>query len=134
MPLWFSNSSIRREDPKTLFQVMMPADVESSRGRDVPLPLSKLSIARWLARGKILYNILINREELLGYFSTYETKLSVNARHKCRVVKEMFEYKKNYLYFVLASPVVQEYESINSLFQHRNRDSNDLSKQLIIRH
>ncbi|CAM1311707.1 Uncharacterised protein g5782 [Pycnogonum litorale] len=132
--LWFSNSRLRREDFKALFQVMNPADGENSRERDVPLPFQKLSKTRWLIRGKILYNILMNWEELLAYFSSCEAKLSINARYKCRLIKEMLADRINYLYFVFATPVVQEFKKINSLFQQTNGDPHELSRQLVMHH
>ena len=46
----------------------------------------------------------------------------------------MLEDRMNCLYFVLASPVIQEFESINSLFQQANGDSHDRSRQLAIHH
>ena len=76
VPFWFANSVIRREDYKALFKVINLADEENNHERNVPLSFQNLSKIRWLIRGKILYNILVNWEELLAYFSSCEAKLS----------------------------------------------------------
>ena len=66
VPLWFSNSNLRREDFKVLFKAMNHAGGENNQERDAPLPFQKMSRTRWLIRGMSLYNILMNWDELLA--------------------------------------------------------------------
>ena len=75
-----------------------------------------------------MYNILVNWEELLAYFSSCEPKLSLHARCKCRLIKEMLADRMNYLYFTFITPIVQEFEKINSLFQQTNGDHMKFTK------
>ncbi|XP_042212509.1 SCAN domain-containing protein 3-like [Homarus americanus] len=65
VPKWFSKSIIRREAFKELFRVM---DAKEER-KVTPLPFQKLSCTRWLIRGKVIYNIPLNWEELKAYFA-----------------------------------------------------------------
>ena len=134
VPFWFANSVIRRKDYKALFKVINPADEENNNERNVPLPFQKLSKTRRLIREKILYNIQVNWEELLAYFSSCEAKLSLHARYKCRLIKEMLADRMNYLYFTFITLIVQEFEKINSLFQQTNGDPYELSKELLLHH
>ena len=93
---------------------------ENRNERGVPLPFHKLSKTRWLVKGKTLYNISVNCEKLLGYFSTCEAKLSINARYTCLLINFLGDERMNYLYLEFSTSVVQEFESINSLFQQAN--------------
>ena len=93
--------------------------------RTAPLPFEKTSATRWLVRGKVMFNILMNWEELKVYFSSFEnSRERSDARYKARLIKDMLMDGVNYLYFVVALPVVQEFEKkkMNSLFQQTNSD------------
>jgi hypothetical protein len=57
IPKWFSKSTIRREAYKTLYELMSPDD-------DQAPPFEKYSKTRWLVRGKVIFKILMNWEEL----------------------------------------------------------------------
>jgi hypothetical protein len=130
VPLWFAKSSLRREDFKAIFNVMNSGPELDEQGRDAPLPFQKLSKTRWLVRGKVLNNILMNWEELLGYFMAAENAGGLDVKYKARIIKEMLQDRTNYLYFTFATPVVQEFERLNSLFQQTNGDPYDQSKEL----
>ena len=132
VPFWFANSVIKREDYKALFKVINSADEENNHERNFPLPFQKLPKTRWLIRGKILYNILVNWKELLAYFSSCETKLSLHARYKCSLIKEMLADRINYLYFTFITPIIQEFKKIYFLFQQINGDPYELSKELLL--
>ena len=56
----FSKSAVRREAFKTLFNVMNSGNERMG----TPLPFQKSSKTRWLVRGKVFYNCLVNWEEL----------------------------------------------------------------------
>ena len=73
----------------------------------------------------------MNWEELLACFRNCEAKLSLHARYKCRLIKEMLTDRTNYLYFIFITPIVQEFEKINSVFQQTNGDPYELSKELL---
>lgn len=98
--------------------------------RDVLLPFIKLSKTRWLVRGKVINNILLNWEELLAYFTCCEQSGSQDTKFKERLMKEMLQDKINYFYFVFATPVVKEFERINCLFQQAYYDHYYLTKEL----
>jgi uncharacterized membrane protein YbaN (DUF454 family) len=55
---------------------MNPA-TEFKPQRTSSLPFEKPSFTRWLVRGKVMFNILINWEELKAYFTSAE--LSITA-------------------------------------------------------
>ncbi|KAK7072332.1 hypothetical protein SK128_027180, partial [Halocaridina rubra] len=107
IPKGVSKSILRRESFKQLFMVM---DAYEERKR-TPLPFQNLSYTRWLVRGKVIYNILINWEELKAYFSVV---LPIDP--------------VNFLYFQFVSPVVTDFERLNSLFQTTDADPEYLVK------
>ena len=46
----------------------------------------------------------------------------------------MLPDRMNYLYFTFITPIVQEFEKINSLFQQTNGEPYELSKELLLHH
>jgi hypothetical protein len=65
-----------------------------------------------------MFNILINWEELKTYFTSAELAQSqFYTKFKARLLKKMLSDHKNYLLFEFATPIVQEFERLNSLFQ-----------------
>jgi len=53
-----------------------------------PLPFEKPSATRWLARGKILFNMLMSWHELKAYFVSAEAnETRPDARYKARLIK-----------------------------------------------
>ena len=97
----------------------------------VPLPFEKPSATRWLVRGKVLYNLLVNWEELKAYFNVIElSKLNIDVRYKATLIKEMLNDHKNYLYIQFATPFVQDFEKVNSFFQQSKADPYDLHQEL----
>jgi hypothetical protein len=85
--------------------------------RTAPLPLEKPSFTRWLVRGKVMFNILMKWEELKAYFTSAEIAQSqFDTKFKFRLLKEMLSDYKYYLFFEIATPFVQEFERLNSLF------------------
>ena len=99
------------------------------------LPFEKASSTRWLVRGKVLFNILTNWEELKAYFTCCEqAQCRPDARYKARMIKEMLCDNKNYPYFVFSTPIVQEFEKQNSLFQKTKEDPHCLIKELLLQY
>lgn len=133
IPNWFSNSTQRRDAFVSLFKVMSETDDPDLIRPVSCLPFEKLSTTRWLVRGKVLYNILINWEELKAYFTCAElSQTRPDTRYKARLVKEMLNDPCNYLYFVFATPIVQEFERVNALFQSTKADPHTLTQELNI--
>ncbi|GBN01691.1 hypothetical protein AVEN_134270-1 [Araneus ventricosus] len=60
IPSWFKKSSERSGNLKKIFDTI---NINEER-QGVPLPFKKLSVTRWLVRGVVTYNILINWLEL----------------------------------------------------------------------
>ncbi|KAK3887018.1 hypothetical protein Pcinc_008900 [Petrolisthes cinctipes] len=56
IPKWFRKSSLKREIYKMLFETMNMGEERAG----TPLPFMSLSATRWLVRGKVIYNILVN--------------------------------------------------------------------------
>jgi hypothetical protein len=115
IPNWFCHSELRREAYKELFRVINPAS-ESEPVRTGPLPFEKPSFTRWLVRGKVMFNILVNWEELMAYFTSAELA-QYNTKFKAILLKKMLSDYKNDLFFEFATPIGQEFERLNSLFQ-----------------
>jgi hypothetical protein len=101
--------------------------------RTAPLPLEKPSFTWWLVHGKVMFNILMNWEELKAYFTSAELAQSqFDTKSKARLLEEMLSDNKNYLFFEFATPVVQEFERLNSLFQQTKADPHELHQQIFL--
>ena len=127
IPKWFSKSVIRREDFKALFDNM-----NSDNRRGTPLPFMKTSATRWLVRGKVIFNILTNWVELEAYFRSILPSTDVSCRYKARELLNMLSDRTNLLYFHFASPVVAEFERLNSCFQATDVNPEEMIKTLIL--
>lgn len=130
IPKWFSKSIIRREKYKELFLVMDP----NEERRGTPLPFQKLSNTRWLVRGKVLYNILVNWEELQAYFAVALPVADASCRYKAREILNMLKDPFNKLYFHFVTPVVTEFERVNAHFQATDGDPQELLRELVLHH
>ncbi|GFO11546.1 Zinc finger mym-type protein 1 [Plakobranchus ocellatus] len=129
IPAWFSHSDLRRQNFKSVFYTINP-DEDTMPGKTTPLPFEKLSSTRCLVRGKVMNNILANWYELKAYFELSDDSKRYETRYKARLIKEMMQDHKNYLYFQFAVPIVKEFETVNSLFQHTNFDPTILDTEL----
>jgi hypothetical protein len=127
IPKWFRKSAIRRDAYKQLFSVMNSSE-ENRVG--IPLPFTKMSATRWLVRGKVITNTLLNWEELKAYFECAQVDGCSDARYKARMITEMLRDNINYLYFAFLSPVVSEFERLNATFQAVTADPDFLLKEL----
>ena len=97
-----------------------------------PLPFQKMSTTRWLVRGKVIYNLLVNWEELRAYFMVAEPECSSDVRYKARMILSMLNDPINYIYFHFLSPIVTEFERVNSFFQATNANPDDMVKELFL--
>lgn len=86
---WFSHSELRREAFKNLFKAMNSSnDQAGANNKAAPLPFLKPSATRWLVRGKVMYNLLMNWNELLAYFTVVEESkgLRADTKYKARLL------------------------------------------------
>lgn len=74
------------------------------------LPFQQASLTRWLVRGKVLHNILMNWEELKAYFMCAERASWPDARYKARTIADMLNDPANYCYLHCVTPIVMEFE------------------------
>ena len=88
----------------------------------MPRPFQEFSQTRWLVRGKIIFNIFMNWEELKAYFLIAEQTGDAKVRYKARLIAEMLKDPVNKLYFYFLSPVVAEFERVNAFFQATDID------------
>ncbi|KAG7162221.1 AP-4 complex accessory subunit Tepsin-like [Homarus americanus] len=94
--------------------------------KGTPLPFQKLLCTRWLVRGKVIYNILLNWEELKAYFAVTVPRADASCLYKAREALGMLEDPVNLLYFHYVSPIVTEFERVHSLFQTTDADPKEL--------
>lgn len=125
IPGWFAHSAVRRNDFKKISDIM--TDVNEYHA---PLPFKHPSTTRWLVRGKVIFNILMNWWELLAYFQAAEQACAHSARYKARVLVEMLADDTNRLYFTFLCPLVSEFERVNASFQAENADAEQLASEL----
>jgi flavin-dependent dehydrogenase len=82
-----------------------------------------------------MFNILMNWEELKAYFTSAELAQSqLDTKFKARLLKEMLSDYKSYLLFEFATPIVQQFERLKSLFQQTKADLHELYQQIFLRH
>ncbi|KAG7178188.1 hypothetical protein Hamer_G003981 [Homarus americanus] len=98
--------------------------------KGTPLPFQKLACTRWLVRGKVIYNILLNWKELKAYFAVVVPRAGLYCRYKAREFLGMLEDPINLLYFHFVS----EFERVNSLFQTSDADPEELISELALHH
>ena len=124
IPKWFSKSSVRREADKTLYEVMNPDDGQNAA------PFEKYSTTRWLVRGKIIFRILTNWNELKAYFLTAQQATTQAARFKARILLNMLNDPMMSLYFHFVSPLVTEFDRVNAFFQATDADPDEMFTEL----
>jgi hypothetical protein len=56
----------------------------------------------------------------------------LDTNFKPRLLKEMLSEYKNYMFIEIATPVVQEFRRLNSLFQQTKADSHELYLQIFL--
>ena len=80
-----------------------------------------------------MFCVLMKWEELKAYFTCAELAQSLfDTKFRVRLLKEMLSDNKNYLFFQFATPVVQEFEILNSLFQQTKADTHKLYQQIFL--
>lgn len=121
IPKWFSRSTIRREAYNSLYEVMSPDDDQ------VP-QFEKYSATRWLVRGKLIFRVLTNWNELQAYFTVAQPASTQNA------ATDMLKDPILYLYFQFVSPLVSEFERVNAFFQATDADPEEMFTELDTHH
>lgn len=116
IPRWFCVSSLRREDYKNIYATMN----NGNRNHDQFVTPSK---TRWLVRGKCIYQILTQWEELKAYFSSV-----VDRNYTARLLKDMLLDQTNKLYLTFACPM--NFQTLNAAFQASNPDPTKLFAEL----
>ena len=129
IPKWFRKSTIRRDSFKKLFDIMNPNDERMGTAS----PFQQASTTRWLARGKVLGNILANWEELKAYFMCAEGSSGMDAKFKCRMIRDMLMDPMMHCYLHCITPIIQEFERVNSCFQATDADPQEL-EQVLLQH
>ena len=99
-----------------------------------PTPFAKTFATKWLVRGKVLYNILVNWHELKEYFTLTELDSQADCKYKARLLKEMLKDKVNFLLFHFDTPIVHEFERVNVMFQTTRGDPHHLTEELRLFH
>ena len=113
---------------QTHFDIMDP----NGQSTETPTPFQKLSATRWLVRGKVIFAILNNWEELKAYFLCTENAQTLNSdqRYRARAIKDMLHDPTNFLYFTFAGPVVSEFVQVTAFFQATSADPELMVKEL----
>jgi len=104
----------------------------NSERKGTPLPFVKMSTTRWLVRGNVLNNLLLNWEELKAYFASAEQIGGADARYKARMIRSMLFDNVNYLYMTFLAPIVSEFDRVNSTFQAPKADPQYLINELTL--
>ena len=80
-----------------------------------------------------MFSILMNWEELKTYLTSAALAQSqFDTKFKAILLKDMLSDYKHYLFFEFATPVVREFERLNSLFQHTKADPHELFQQIFL--
>lgn len=93
-------------------------------------PFQKYSTTRWLVRGKVIYRILMNWNELKAYFLVAQPATTQAARYKARILLDMLNDPITYLYFHFVSPLVTEFDRVNAFFQATDADPEEMYTEL----
>ena len=78
--------------------------------------------------------ILDNWHELVTYFTVVAQERTRAPRFKARLIADMLMDETNYLYFVFAIPVINEFKRVNALFQKTDCNPERLVSDLITHH
>ena len=85
-------------------------------------PFEKYSTMRLLVRGKVIFCILVNWNELKAYFLTAQQASTQAACFKACILMDMLNNPIVYLYFHFGLPLVTEFDRVNSFFQAKDAD------------
>ncbi|KAG7171889.1 hypothetical protein Hamer_G000820, partial [Homarus americanus] len=86
--------------------------------KGTPLPFQRHTCTRWLVRGKVIYNILLNWEELKAYFAVAVPRADTSYHYKAREILGMLEDPVNLLYFHCVTNHADPEELVSELVLH----------------
>ena len=94
---------VRCQAFKQFFEVMYTFE-DPDQSRSVQLPFIKALSTKWLVKGNVFYNLLVNWEELQSYFTTFQCSSTVRGDlcYIANLIKDMLQDRINYLYFAFA--------------------------------
>jgi hypothetical protein len=105
------------------------------RGRTtVPMPFTKASMTRWLVRGKLIKNLLLNWSMLKSYYGVVAQVAEQKIKHKAKVLHEILSDGINFLYMTFLSPIVKEFDQANIFFQSSHADPEAMVMELGLLH
>eukprot|EP00112_Aurelia_sp_Birch-Aquarium-sp1_P021636 Seg5878.2 transcript_id=Seg5878.2/GoldUCD/mRNA.D3Y31 product="hypothetical protein" protein_id=Seg5878.2/GoldUCD/D3Y31 len=100
----------------------------SGEQKGIASPFEGYSKTRWLVRGKVIFNCLMNWEELKAYYMSALPTCTQNARYKARSILEM--HLIIHLYFHVVPPLVTEFKRVNAFFQATYADPEEMHQEL----
>jgi|SRR5215469_2231052 len=121
---WFKFSSLRQAQFKNIFLLLNEGCVD-------PTKFISPCNTRWLVKGKCIYVILSQWEELKSYFNFL---VDTERNYHARIISEMLLDFTNYLYLTFILPIIQDFESVNASFQATNADPCKVFADLDILH
>ena len=102
----------------------------SGEQKGIASPFQRYSKTRWLVRGKVIFNCLVNWEELKAYYMSALPACTQDALYKARSILEMLNDPSIHLYFHFVSPLVTEFERVNAFFQATDADPEEMHQEL----
>ena len=133
--LWFSRSNIRCVEYKELFIAMLENEDQGSETIDpCALPIAKISVTRWLVRGKRIDLTLKNMPVLRIYFEKLATTDDQEIHYKACAIHDMLMDDINLVYLIFLNPVVAEFDWANKFFQATHADPEQMVKELCLHH
>lgn len=127
---WFRCSTLRREEFLQFFHVMNDEYFQPSR-------FITPSTTRGLVKGKRIFSILTQWDELKAYFSVISDK---DRNYHDRVLNEMLADYHHFLFMTFVLPIIQEFKKVNAAFQATNanpvrvfKDLRQLQSSLVMR-
>lgn len=121
---WFKFSSIRQDDFKVLFKLLNDDCIE-------PSAFITPSSTRWLVKGKCIFVILSQWEELKSYFNLVADK---ERNFHARIIFDMLSDERNFLYLHFILPIIQDFERVNAAFQATNANLYKIYQDLDVLH
>lgn len=115
---WFSCSPKRQEQYRSIYFAI---------NGENPLRLVGMSNTRWLSVAAAVSRVLEQWNELKLHF---EIAQSTERCYTARLLHDMFQDEKNYLYMVFVKPIVIEFDRVNRLFQSENPNPAKLFEDL----
>lgn len=115
---WFSCSPKRREQYRLIYSAINETN---------PIRLVSIANTRWLSVAAAVNRIIDQWTELRLHFQIAQ---NTERCYTARLLHEMFQDEKNYLYMLFIQPIISEFDRVNRLFQSENPDPVKLFEDL----